>query len=63
MPEQGQRLRAAAVALGLGAVASLTAAFAAESIAQRLRTRRALRPPTRVTKSFAFDNEHSTVGR
>ncbi|GAA4589158.1 hypothetical protein GCM10023194_42700 [Planotetraspora phitsanulokensis] len=63
MPEQGQRLRAAAVALALGAVASLTAAFAAESFAQRLRVRRALRPTRRPTKSFAFDNEHSVAGR
>ncbi|MFC0864155.1 hypothetical protein ACFHYQ_17815 [Sphaerimonospora cavernae] len=43
MPQRGRRLRAAAVAVALGCVASLTAAFAAESIAQARRGRRTAR--------------------
>ncbi|MGI5268605.1 hypothetical protein ACQEUU_05595 [Nonomuraea sp. CA-218870] len=39
-PQQGRKLRSAATALGLGVIAALTAAFAAESLAAPLRRRR-----------------------
>jgi hypothetical protein len=40
-PQKGRRTRAAAVALALGGVAGLVSAFAAESVAQAMRVRKA----------------------
>jgi uncharacterized protein involved in exopolysaccharide biosynthesis len=49
-PQQGRKLRSAAAALGLGMIASLCAAFAAESLAAPLGARLARRRPLRARR-------------
>lgn len=65
LPQRGTRLRAAAVAVALGAFASLTAAFVAESLAQALRRRRGApeRPPSERPRPVPRFRRRLTVRR